>query len=116
METSPLILSGNRTARFSFRRWFAFVFLIPIVLCPRAHAAVGLDASFSPNVNGGWVHALAVQADGKILIGGNFSDVDGLPRGNFARLGTNGAPEATNIFNLGAGADEQVEALSVQAD
>ena len=116
METSPFIIPGNRTAKFSFRRWFAFVFLIPIVLCPHAHAAAGLDAGFDPNVGGLYVHALAVQPDGKILIGGNFTQVAGQDRYFFARLDTNGVPEATNTFNLGSGTSFEVSGLAVQAD
>ena len=35
-----------------------------------------LDASFNPGANGP-IHAVTVQPDGKILIGGNFSSVGG---------------------------------------
>ena len=116
METSLLILSGYRTARFSFRRWLAFALLLLTALSRHALAGVGLDAGFDPNVNGAYVHALAVQPDGKILIGGNFFQVAGQQRNYLARLDTNGAPEATNTFNLGTGTDEKVESLAVQAD
>jgi hypothetical protein len=38
-----------------------------------------VDSSFNPDPNSG-VYSLAVQADGKILIGGNFTTVDGIAR------------------------------------
>ena len=41
------------------------------------------------------VHALAVQADEKVLIGGGFSSVDGLPHGGLARFEPNGALDTT---------------------
>jgi uncharacterized delta-60 repeat protein len=45
----------------------------------------GLTDPYDPNVNG-TVSAIAIQADGKILIGGDFSSVGGVSRSKFARL------------------------------
>ncbi len=45
---------------------------------------------FNPNVNGD-VYALAIQTDGKILIGGRFTTVGGQPRTNLARVYADGA-------------------------
>lgn len=45
----------------------------------------GIIDQYDPNVNG-IVYASAIQADGKVLIGGDFSDVGGTSRSNFARL------------------------------
>ena len=55
--------------------------------------------------------ATAVQPDGKILIGGSFSSVLGVPRNNIARLNTDGTldiafnPNANRSghWNRGAG-------------
>jgi uncharacterized delta-60 repeat protein len=60
----------------------------------------------------GPVYAIAVQADGKILIGGSFASVSGKPRNNLARLNSNGAVDT--LFNPGAGG--MVSCLAVQAD
>jgi len=38
----------------------------------------------------GEVHALAEQADGKILVAGDFDSVNGFPRGNLARISRDG--------------------------
>src|SRR5438094_10179849 len=53
-----------------------------------------LDNAFDPNANGN-VHSFAVQADGKIVAGGLFSNIGGQPRNNIARLDdTTGAAES----------------------
>ena len=57
-----------------------------------------LDATFDPNVTEttgtGAVEALAVQADGKIVVGGVFTSVDGQTRNNIARLNPDGSLDA----------------------
>ena len=55
----------------------------------RLDPTIGLADSFNPNAIGGRsfpVHSLAVQADGKILAGGEFTTIGGQPRNLFARL------------------------------
>ncbi|MEP6900614.1 MAG: delta-60 repeat domain-containing protein, partial [Actinomycetota bacterium] len=57
-----------------------------------------LDASFqNPAVTGPAfnenVFTMALQPDGKILIGGQFTSVGGLPRTYLARLNTDGTPD-----------------------
>ncbi len=44
-----------------------------------------VDNAFNPNANGG-VSAIAVQADGKILVGGGFTSIGGQTRNDIARL------------------------------
>ena len=40
-----------------------------------------LDTAFNPNATGySRVYSIAVQADGKILVGGSFTDIGGQPR------------------------------------
>ena len=73
----------------------------------RATPASGdVEMEFDPNVNG-TVNAIAVQPDGRIVLGGNFSNVAGIPRNNIARLKADGTldtsfdPNATNPFGNG---------------
>jgi len=47
------------------------------------------------------VRAIAVQADGKILIGGMFTHFNGVPRRGLARLNVNGSVDSD--FNQGVG-------------
>jgi uncharacterized delta-60 repeat protein len=56
-----------------------------------------LDSTFTSNIAGATkqVRALLVQPDGKILVGGNFDSVGGLPRNNLARLNADGTVDAT---------------------
>lgn len=64
-----------------------------------------------PN-NAGYIAAMAVQPDGKILIGGNFVSVLGVPRNNIARLNSDGTLDVT--FNPNA--NVYVLSIVVQAD
>lgn len=81
-----------------------------------------LDTSFDPgtgmeagNEAQGWVLALAVQKDGKIVVGGWFGKVNGVARRHVARLNPDGSLDSS--FNPGAGPDgRNVECLAVQAD
>jgi uncharacterized delta-60 repeat protein len=51
----------------------------------RLDPTTGLADSFDPNANG-LVNSIAVQPDGKILVGGQFSNIGGQTRNLFARL------------------------------
>ncbi len=71
-----------------------------------------LDTTF--NINGGpdaSVRALALQDDGKILIGGFFTSIGGVNRGHLARLNTDATVD--NSFDPGGGADGAVNALAL---
>jgi len=56
------------------------VAVISSIFCPQAFAQnAGLDSSFHPDIVG-LVSTVAVQPDGKVLVGGNFSSVNALPK------------------------------------
>jgi len=60
----------------------------------RLNADGSLDQAFNPNVSGGSfpeVSAMAVQADGKVVLGGSFTTVGGQPRASIARVLSDGA-------------------------
>ncbi len=74
-----------------------------------------LDGGFNPGANGtGYaaVYALAVQADGKIVVGGEFTQLGGQPRNNIGRIN----PDGTLDGGFNPGADGPVYALAVQED
>ncbi len=74
-----------------------------------------LDVSFDPGSGANEaVRAIAIQADGKVLIGGAFTSYRGQAVNRFARLTVNGLLDAT--FNVGQGANDTVEAIKVLAD
>ena len=80
----------------------------------RLDATTGLADSFNPNANG-VVHAIAVQADGKILAGGDFNganSIGGQTRNRIARLdATTGLADSFN-----PNANDTVYSIAVQAD
>jgi uncharacterized delta-60 repeat protein/uncharacterized repeat protein (TIGR01451 family) len=74
-----------------------------------------VDTSFNvglgPNDS---VYAVTAQNDGKILIGGRFTSVAGTAMNRIARLNPDGSLDAT--FNPNSGADDVVQAITLQAD
>ena len=76
-----------------------------------------LDTAFNPNVstNGNYVLSIALQSDGKILVGGFFDSIGGQARHNIARLdATTGLadsfdPNANNlVWSLAVRADGKI--------
>lgn len=95
--------------------WFAQVRGQPRARLARVDAAGNLDAGFAPVVSHGGsaaVFALARQADGKLLVGGQFTAVNGEARNYLARLEANGDLDAGFAVNL----DGSVQAIAVQPD
>ncbi len=81
-----------------------------------AYAAAGdLDPTFNPGTGANsTVSAIAVQSDGKILVGGLLTTYNDVGRNRIARLNPDGSLDAT--FDPGVGADERVFAIAVQGD
>jgi uncharacterized delta-60 repeat protein len=71
-----------------------------------------LDRTLDLGIAGGYVGATAVQPDGKILIGGSFSNILGVARTNLARLNTDGTLDMA--FNPNPNYD--VYSIAVQAN
>ena len=79
----------------------------------RLDGTTGLADSFDPNPNlNGFMRSIAVQTDGKILVGGEFTSVGGQPRGYIARL--DGATGLADSFNPNA--DNELFSVVVQED
>lgn len=88
---------------------------------PRAHIARynsdgSLDPSFDPGTNApdGTIWCLALQPDGKVVIGGQFTQLGGQNLARLARLNANGSADTTFNANLGFGVDGIVYAVAVQ--
>jgi uncharacterized delta-60 repeat protein/uncharacterized repeat protein (TIGR01451 family) len=74
-----------------------------------------LDTSFNPGLGpNGSVRSISVQPDGRVLIGGLFTNVNGVVRSRIARLNENGTVDTS--FDPGAGADEFVSSVVLQSD
>ncbi|MFC4509066.1 T9SS type A sorting domain-containing protein [Flavobacterium buctense] len=67
----------------------------------RVNTDGSIDSSFDAPYTNGVINALAVQSDGKIMVGGTFSDVNGVSNGYLIRLNTNGSLD--NSFDKGTG-------------
>lgn len=70
----------------------------------RLHADGSLDETFDPGEGPDWtVRDLHLLPDGRILMAGRFSEVDGVPRAGVARLHSDGSLDTT--FDAGSGPD-----------
>jgi len=74
-----------------------------------------LDRDFSQfNTPNNSVNSIALQRDGRIIVGGYFSALGGTPRARIARLRADGAVDGT--FDAGTGPSDGVWALALQSD
>lgn len=75
-----------------------------------------IDTSFNTGKTGAnyLVKTTVLQADGKIVIGGNFTKYNDILSNRIIRILSNG--ETDNSFNIGEGFNAQVYALAVQTD
>jgi len=75
------------------------------------------DSRFLPQIDnqgaGGVIYAFALQSDGKIVIGGRFSNVNGVSRHNIARLNDDGSLDTS--FDPGTGTDGDIQNLTLDA-
>jgi len=80
------------------------------------------DASFYTNLGTGLSTAtngaltIIQQADGKLLLGGDFTAINAVTRNRFARLNTDGTIDTAFYTNLGTAFGGQVNSCDVQAD
>ena len=74
-----------------------------------------LDNTFNMGAgNNGYIYNITMQSDGKVLIGGSFTIYNGTSINQIARLNSDGSLDTS--FNVGAGANSQVNAIIVQSD
>ncbi len=83
----------------------------------RTDATGAIDASFATNIGtgaNGAINTIALQTDGKIIIGGNFTSFNGNSSNYIARLNANGTFD--NTFNIGNGAFGLIRVVRIQTD
>jgi uncharacterized delta-60 repeat protein len=74
-----------------------------------------VDLEFNPGTGANdSVRAIAIQTDGRILIGGLFTNVNGANFNHVARLNPNGSLDT--LFTPGVGANDAVLTIAVQGD
>jgi len=80
------------------------------------------DVAFNTNTGSAFnnrVRSLALQSDGKILVGGSFTEYDGNTRNRLVRLEANGTEDTAFYTNLGSGfgpAASYVASIKIQTD
>lgn len=83
----------------------------------RIDANGAIDATFATNIGtgaNGEINTIALQTDGKIIIGGNFTSFNGNSSNYIARLNANGTFD--NTFNIGTGAFGLIRVIRIQTD
>jgi len=81
----------------------------------RLNADGSKDATFNAGTGfNSYVYSITVQADGKILVGGDFTTYKGVTENRIIRLNTDGSKDAT--FNTGTGFNNYVYSIALQSD
>lgn len=74
-----------------------------------------LDTSFTIGTGGNsGVESIALQTDGKIIIGGGFTIFNAISQNRIARLNADGSLDPS--FNIGTGTNSSIETVSIQTD
>lgn len=111
LQPDGTILVGGQFSQFNN---------IPHTCLVRLTENGSLDSAYKPNITGpgfAAVVGVALQPDGKALIGGLFTRVNGVARSNIARLKTDGSLDTS--FNPGTGVtgeDAYLNVIKTQAD
>ena len=95
--------------------WMALALLMPIVLLAKEGRAQSAVDGFDPGADRN-VKALAVQPDGKIVVGGTFSTLGGGGMGTTTRKHIGRLPPDGSVDSFNPGANDVVDALAIQAD
>ncbi|KFF02082.1 T9SS sorting signal type C domain-containing protein [Flavobacterium reichenbachii] len=75
-----------------------------------------IDDTFNAGKSGasGLIKAAVLQADGKMILGGNFTNYNGTASNRIIRISADGLQD--NTFNIGSGFNGQVYTLTAQTD
>lgn len=88
---------------------------VPINRVARLHPDGSLDAEFNPGTGANdAVRTITLQPDGRIIIAGSFTSINGFPRNRIARLNVDGSLDTS--FDPGAGSSAWIRSSSIQAD
>src|SRR5690606_630236 len=98
--------------RLNMKQLYIFCFTFLVLVCGKAEAqpTIEIDPSFDIgtgaiglNVS---VHSIALQPDGKILAGGDFTTFNGTTQNRIVRLNSDGTLDSS--FNTGTGANDYI--------
>jgi|LakMenEpi03Aug12_release.lakeMendotaPanAssembly.Ray.scaffolds.fasta_scaffold332522_2 uncharacterized delta-60 repeat protein len=81
------------------------------------------DTTFTTNTGSGLsdaasypVNSIAIQSDGKILIGGDFTTFNGATVNGIVRLNSDGTRDTAFTVNAGTGVNSSIQKLVIQPD
>lgn len=82
----------------------------------RLNSDGSLDTSFNIGVgfSNSWVHKITLQSDGKILVGGSFTEYNGQAQNRIVRLNTDGSIDTS--FVTGTGFNNEIWSITLQPD
>jgi uncharacterized delta-60 repeat protein len=81
-----------------------------------------LDTTFTTNTGTGaastnnTVDSIAIQSDGKILVGGSFTTWNGTTVNRIVRLNSDGTRDTAFTTNTGTGTDNSIRSIAIQSD
>lgn len=106
-QTDGKIIVGGAFTKYKNENNYSFI---------RLNSDGSKDSSFNTGTNGfsNTVNCTAIQTDGKILVGGLFSNYQNVSQNRLIRLNTDGSKDVS--FNIGTGFDAEVLSLSLQID
>ena len=92
------------------------LFILTITFVCKAQTLDDVAQTFGayPGFGGIIVKSMAIQTDGKVVIGGSFDYYDGLPEKNISRLNEDGSKDTS--FNTGSGFNSSVNSIALQTD
>jgi len=88
---------------------------VPRNCIARLNSNGSLDTAFDPGTGANnTIYAVVIQADGRIIIAGDFTAYNGVSRNHIARLNSDGSLDES--FDPGTGADGPIYCVAVQSD
>jgi uncharacterized delta-60 repeat protein len=95
------------------RRYIVLFLLLSlmVLVLPGISYSESVVDGFNPNASR-YIYSIALQTDGKVLIGGQFTTIGGVTRSNIARLN----PDGTLDTGFNPNADNSVYSIALQAD
>src|SRR5439155_12366762 len=78
-----------------------------------------LDMTFNTGFGSGannTIRAVAIQNDGRILLGGSFTNVNGFSANRVARLNADGSMDTNFVTRVAPGANDTVQGIAIQED
>ncbi len=93
-----------------------FIFIISCATSSNSFSQniTDVDLTFPNEGFNNTIKTSVIQSDGKILLGGNFTTLNGTTANRIIRLNIDGT--ADNSFNSGIGINDYVSAIAIQAD